>query len=131
MDISKIGENTLNNTIDNAKNKVVDDSFDKQLKNAMNSRDEKELKKACNDFEGIMLSMMYKEMKATVPKSEFIPEDSGTDIFNSMLDDKLMEEASKGRNLGLGDLLYKQLSKSLKTTEKSINEGESLSVEKK
>lgn len=131
MDITKINESTMNNTIDNAKSKVADDGFEKRLKSAMNANDDKALKKVCSDFESIMLNMMFKEMKATVQKSEFIPEDSGTKIFDSMLDEKLMDEASKGKGLGLGDMLYKQLSKQLKSTYKPVSEGESPSVEKK
>lgn len=116
MEIGKINDTSINNTLDNTKNKVTDDSFESRLKNAMSTKDEKELKKACNDFEGIMMNMMYKEMKATIQKSSLIPKDSGTDIFNSMLDDKLMEEASKTQGMGLADILYKQLSKQLKST---------------
>ena len=63
------------------KNKVADDSFENRLKTAMTTKDEKELKKACNDFEGIMMNMMYKEMKATIQKSSLLPKDSGTEYF--------------------------------------------------
>jgi Rod binding domain-containing protein len=35
-----------------------------------------------------------------------------------MLDDQLMEEASKGSGTGLGDVLYKQLSKQMKAVYK-------------
>jgi peptidoglycan hydrolase FlgJ len=114
MDISSINNNLNSNTMNNAKNKVVDDDFQKQLKSAMDSKDDKQLKKVCNDFEGILLNMMYKEMKATVPKSDLLEEDPGKDIFDSMLDDKLMNEASSSGGIGLADVMYKQLSKQLK-----------------
>lgn len=58
---------------------------------------------------------MYKQMKATVPKSSLFPKDSGTEFFESMLDEKLVENASKTNSLGLADLLYKQLSKQMKS----------------
>lgn len=93
----------------NAKSKASDDSFEAHLKTAVEKKDDKELKNVCREFEGIILNMMYKQMKATVPQSEFMPEDSGREIFQSMLDDKLVEEASKSGSLGLADLLYKQL----------------------
>lgn len=131
MEIGKINNSSINNTLDNTKNKVTDDSFESRLKNAMSTKDDKELKKVCNDFEGLLMNMMYKEMKATVQKSDLIPKDSGTDIFNSMLDDKLMEEASKSHGVGLADMLYKQLSKQLKATVKPDSGGASAGVEEK
>lgn len=130
MDISKINDITSNSSVDSAKNRVADDSFEKKLQSAMDNKDDKELKKVCKDFEAIMMGMMFKEMKATVQKSEFIPEDTGTKIFDSMLDDKLVEEASQGQSMGLSDILYKQLSKQLNSKTKPISGGESQSVEK-
>lgn len=59
--------------------------------------------------------MMYKQMKATVSKSTLIPQDSGTEYFESMLDDQIVEEASKTNSMGLGEQLYKQLSHQLKS----------------
>ena len=131
MEIGKISDSAINNNIDSVKNKVTDSGFEAQLKNAMSAKDDKALKKVCADFEGIMMNMMYKEMKATIPKSDLLPSDSGEDIFNSMLDDKLMEEASKKQGIGLADVLYKQLSKQLKATIKPDSEGASTGVEKK
>jgi len=128
MDISKINSNSIDNTLSNAKNKAADSDFEKHLNNAVEKNDDKELKKVCQDFEGIILKMLYKQMKATVPKAELIPEDMGTDIFNSMLDDKLMEEASKSSKPGgLADILYKQLSKQQKLTDKIESESDDTS----
>lgn len=118
MDISGINDKINNATVQNAKNKVGDDSFEKRLKSALDNKDEKELKKVCRDFEGILLNMMYKEMKASIPKSDLAPEDSGKEIFEGMMDDKLVEEASKSGRMGLGEMLYKQLSRQLKSTYK-------------
>jgi flagellar protein FlgJ len=80
----------------------------------MNSKDDKELKSACQQFESIMLDMMYKQMKATVTKSDLIESDPGTEIFQSMLDENLMGQASKTGSFGLAESLYKQLSKQTK-----------------
>ncbi|MDP4093807.1 MAG: rod-binding protein [Bacillota bacterium] len=134
MDIGSIGNNvTANNSslYDTSKSKAADDDFANKLQSALDSKDEKQLKSVCQDFESIMLNMMYKEMKATVPKSDLIPEDSGNDIFTSMMDEDLMNEASKGNGIGLGDMLYKQLSKQLQNTYKVEDGGNSTVDEKK
>lgn len=95
-----------------------DDSFEKLLQNAVDNQDDKELKQACKEFEGIMLNMMYKSMKSTIIKSDLVEEDAGRDIFQSMLDDKLVDTAAQTGSLGLADALYKQLSRQyLKTDE--------------
>lgn len=113
MEIGRVAGRFINNSIDSTKSHVVQDSFEKQLQSAIANKDEKKLKEACKEFESIMLNMMYKQMRAAIPKSDLIPSDPGRDIFESMLDEKLVEEASKGGGIGLADIMYKQLSRSL------------------
>lgn len=112
------GINNYNRAIiDSNSAKTSEDSFETTLKNAIAGNDAKQLRKACDDFEGIFLSMMYKEMKATVPESELIPEDSGREVFEDMLDEQLIKGISDGKGTGLSDVLYNQLSKQLKINE--------------
>lgn len=125
MEVGKIGNAGNKSTINTVKNKASDSLFETELQNAFDKNDEKQLKQACQEFESLFMNMMYKQMKATVVKSELIPQDSGRDIFESMLDDKMMEEASSGKGIGLSDVLYKQLSKQLKATYKPSNGNES------
>lgn len=120
--LSSINDKLNTGTIENAKNKAVTESFEDRLNSAMKRKDEKELKKACEEFEGMLLSMLYKEMKATVPKTELFEKDAGREIYDSMLDDKLIEEASKSSSFGLAETLYKQLGRQLKTSEKTDDE---------
>lgn len=114
MDIGKIDSGIMSSVIKNANSAVAqssDDAFAKKLEAAAKNEDDKELKKACQEFESIMLDMMYKQMKSTVMKSDLVQEEPGRDIFESMLDEKLVEKASEGGGIGLADSLYKQLSK--------------------
>jgi flagellar protein FlgJ len=118
MNIGGVSDKLVGNTIDNTKTRAAGDEFERRLKAAMETKDDKELKKVCQEFESIMLTMMYKQMKATVPKSGLMPESTGRDIMESMLDEKLIEKASESKGAGLGDVLYKQLSKRLNPTYK-------------
>jgi flagellar protein FlgJ len=119
MDISKINAggidgNTAQSFADRAAGAAVsaeDESFAKKLEAAMASNNDRELKKACQEFESIMLSILYKQMKATVIKSDLIEKDPGTEIFESMRDEALMEQASRTGSLGLAESLYRQLSR--------------------
>lgn len=114
MDISKVSSNILNGYTNSATNSVTqasDDSFTRRLEAAAQNNDDKELKAVCQEFEAIMLDMLYKQMKATVIKSDLIEKDPGTEIFESMQDEELMKKASQTGTLGLAESLYKQLSK--------------------
>ena len=75
------------------------------------SLDDEQLKNACSEFEKIFIQMMYKCMKDTVQKSELVPRGMATDIYESMLDEKLMEEVSRTGSFGLANALYRQLEK--------------------
>jgi flagellar protein FlgJ len=79
------------------------------FQDAIERNDEKALKKSCQDMEKIFLSMIYKQMKATIQKSSLIPEDSGREFTDFLFDDIIIEEASKRNSFGLADMLYKQL----------------------
>jgi len=87
-----------------------DDNFEEQLKRAVNKDNNDELKIVCQRFEAIMLSILYKQMKASIIKSELIPKSSGSEIFESMMDDELMNEAAMRGGTGLSDTIYEQLS---------------------
>mgnify|MGYP000962229113 FL=1 len=69
----------------------------------------KRLKDACEGFEAILLGIMYKEMRNTVPKNQLFGDDNAHDIWQSMLDSAMMEEAAKTGGIGLADVLYQQL----------------------
>lgn len=129
MDINAIGGSSAANSFSTSKAKASDNSFEKYLENAVNNGDDKQLKKVCKEFEGIFLNMMYKQMRASVPKSELIPGDIGTDMFESMLDEQLMEEAARGKGLGLAEVLYKQLSSQAGLKNEAEESGESLPPE--
>jgi flagellar protein FlgJ len=124
MEISGINSRLINNTINAARSKASEESFETLLQEAVERNDQKELKKVCREFEGLVLRMMFRQMKQTVPKSELVPEDAARDIFETMLDDSLVDEIVKGSGIGLGDALYKQLGSRQGTLDPKKEEGE-------
>lgn len=110
MDIKAIGGGADSVSAQTKKDQVKDENFEQYLKKAYSDGDTEKLKKACDDFESMFLNMMYKEMRNTVQKSELTPTDSGRDIFEGMLDEKLMNNAAQNGGIGLSKMLYKQLS---------------------
>jgi len=117
MEIGKIGSymNMMNDIKSLTTDSRIDESdFERKLQQAMDKGDEESLKKACTEFEAMFLQMMYKQMKAAIPQADLIPKSVGRDIYESMLDEKLVEQAAESGGVGIADTLYKQLSNQLK-----------------
>ena len=95
----------VNDTIPQKKTgKVEGQALDKEGK----------LKKACADFESILVYYMFKAMRQSIPKSGYLKESPGKDTYNMMLDQKVAEElANKGKGAGLQNTLFEQLKNSL------------------
>jgi len=114
--IGGINNNMVNFSVDNAKSQVKTNEFENLLKKAYSEKDDKQLKKVCKDFEQVMLNMMYKQMRAAIPKSDLLQDDSAKDTFEDMYYDKIVENVANGQGMGLGDMLYKSMSKDMKNT---------------
>jgi flagellar protein FlgJ len=83
-DINKENINSLANDL------CEGNDFGAKLQRAMENKDEKALKEACQQVEEIFLQMIYKQMKATIPESNFFSESMGKEVFSSMLDESLI-----------------------------------------
>jgi len=123
------GTGRSNSTFDSASTAAESANFDSMLRDlqkkariteghvvnsASATKQEQELKEACKGFEGMFLGIMYKQMRATVPKNELFGESNGQRIFQDMYDQKLMDNIADGGGIGLADMLYKQLSPQVK-----------------
>ena len=79
------------------------------------AQQQKKLREACEGFEAMFLSMMYKQMRATVPESELFGKKSNAiKIFEDMRDTELMNQAAKSGGIGLADMMMKQLSPTIR-----------------
>ena len=77
-----------------------------------NVDDDKRLKDACRDFEGILIFQMLKSMRKTLSNDDIFGKGMGKDIYQSMYDQALSEMVARGENnLGIGDALYQELVK--------------------
>lgn len=87
---------------------------------AANSRDttdtarrlqrEKDLEKACQGFEALMLDTLMQRMRDTLPGDSLFPESNASDIYQSLHDQYLTDNLSQGRRVtGFKEFLYQQL----------------------
>lgn len=81
------------------------------IKRPSSFKDSQKLKEACSSFEQMLLQTMYSGMKKTVNKSGLLSGGFAGEVFESMLDEKLMEEASRTGSFGIAEVLYRQLGK--------------------
>lgn len=81
------------------------------------AKQDKELKEACKGFEAMFLSMMYKEMRATVPENTLFGKSNAEKIFEDMRDNEMMKNVADSGGIGLADMMYRQLSPQLKAQE--------------
>lgn len=77
------------------------------------TKQEKALKEACKGFEGMFLSMMYKEMRKTVPENTLFGKSNAEKIFEDMRDTEMMKNIADGGGVGIADMMYRQLSPQL------------------
>jgi flagellar protein FlgJ len=71
---------------------------------------EKKLKKACADFEAMLVFQLIKTMRQSAPRNGFLKPSQGQQTYEMMLDQKIAEElANKGGGLGLQKMLYNQI----------------------
>ena len=81
----------------------------KRMEGMKENQNDEALKQACKDFESIFLSIMFKEMKKTIPEGGLIEKSTGTEIFEDMHMEELSKKiANTDEGLGIADMLYKQ-----------------------
>ena len=71
---------------------------------------DKKLQNTCNDMEAIFVGRMFKEMRKTLHKSDWLDGGFAEKIFEDMLYDKYSKQVAEKSNLGISEMLYKQLS---------------------
>jgi len=130
MEVGSVNSKNTLDSVQNTRAKSTEDEFERRLKAASEKGDDAELKQVCKEFESIFISMLYKQMRATVPKSDYLQSDSATEIYNSMLDDNLCDAASQ-KGIGLGDMMYKQMSKQYLKQEDALDTSGGVIDEKK
>ena len=86
---------------------------------------QQKLKKACEDFEAIMITYLFKSMRQTSLKTETEEFGSCKDLFEGMMDETLATQLSHQQGLGLARLLYEQLSSVMETQEVTIRSNSS------
>ena len=68
------------------------------------------LREATQQFESLFVSQLMKSMRDTVPESRLMGSGSGQQLFREMLDQELAGRVAQSGGIGIGEMLYQQLS---------------------
>lgn len=104
-------------TKDLARFKREMDGLKGQLSNDANGK-EKQLRKACQNFEAVFISKLWKQMRDTVQKEGYL-HGKQEETYLAMFDKDFSEKMAEAGGIGLGDMIYDQLSEKLKQSSKS------------
>ena len=75
-------------------------------------QDKASLRKACQDFEAVFIGQIWKQMRSSVPKEGML-HSKEEESYLSMFDQELSVKMAHSGGIGLGDLLYENLSQRL------------------
>ena len=97
---------------------------------------QKEMEKVARDFESVFINKLFESMRKAIPKSDLL-DSSAMDMYQTMMDQEMAKEMSKQKGMGMGEMVYNDLSRMNKLlrgetfpthlpqiplTEKSVNE---------
>ena len=78
-----------------------------------NTAQHDKLRKAAHQLEGVFLAQLFQVMRQSVPTSGSTTAGNGESMYQSMRDDMLASTAAERSMHGLGEALYRQLSRRL------------------
>lgn len=81
-------------------------------KNLDPAQKEKKLRESCEGFESIFIQKMWEEMRKTLPKSTLL-HGKEEQFWQGMYDQELAKKMTSAGGIGLADMMYAQLSRSL------------------
>lgn len=84
------------------------------------SKQLKDLKKACEQFESVFAKKLLSEMRKGVQEVQ-LGDGAGSAIYKDMMDQALADAMAKQGALGIGKMLYRQFEKQVGATPSSPN----------
>ena len=71
---------------------------------------EEKMEEVARDFESIFINKLFETMRKAIPKSGLL-ESNSMDMYQSMMDQEMAKELSKRKGMGMGEMVYNDLSK--------------------
>ena len=71
---------------------------------------QKEMEKVARDFESIFINKLFESMRKAIPKSDLL-DSSAMVMYQTMMDQEMAKEMSKQKGMGMGEMVYNDLSR--------------------
>ncbi len=71
---------------------------------------QKEMEKVARDFESVFINKLFESMRKAIPKSDLL-DSSAMDMYQTMLDQEMAKELSTQKGMGIGEMVYNDLSR--------------------
>jgi Rod binding domain-containing protein len=71
------------------------------------------LRRAAHQLEGVFVRQLFQAMRESGPSAGLLGGGAGEQMFTSLMDDALADTAAQRLERGIGEALYRQLSRSL------------------
>jgi flagellar protein FlgJ len=71
---------------------------------------EKDMEKVARDFESVFVNKLLESMRKAVPKSGLL-DSSALDMYQSLMDQEMAKKMSERKGMGLGEMVYRDLSR--------------------
>ncbi len=88
----------------------IDSNIVNQMNLTRTDADQAKLRKACSDFEALFTHMLLSTARKSMPQGGMFGSSNESKIYKSMLDEKMAVQSAKGKGMGLGEMLYEQMS---------------------
>jgi hypothetical protein len=73
-----------------------------------------ELRRLAHALEGVFLNQLFQAMRSSVPRDQGpLTTSSGEEMFTSLMDESLSQQAAQRMSRGVGEALYRQLARGL------------------
>ena len=70
----------------------------------------KDMEKVARDFESVFVNKLLESMRKGIPKSGLL-DSHAMDMYQSMMDQEMAKEMAKRKGMGMGEMVYKDLSR--------------------
>ena len=110
---SSILDSRVTSKFQTTKSKLSESSFSDRLNDEIGKTkqiDEK-LMNTCIEMESLFVSKMFKEMRKSIEKTDWLHGGFAEEVFQDMLYDEYSLMVSKNSNLGLAKMLYDEMSR--------------------
>jgi flagellar protein FlgJ len=97
------------------------DATTENIRKGLEQGQNKELRRACQDFEAMFIYKLLQQMRRAVPKSGLFPDSHQKEMYQSMFDIEVSEQMARAKGIGLADRLYEDISRNLNQNSSNDN----------